>query len=262
MEILLVRHGDAARNAPQNFNAGLNCPDPELTSAGRDHAHQLAQRLCALPIQRIYTSDLRRAVQTAQVLADYLGAPVESRAELREINMGRLFTSTWEEVDREFPGYSALWHLHEEDLPYPGGERGADVIRRVMPLIDEIVEAYRGFRDGRVVIVTHGGTIRSLLCAFLGIGPEKRFLFGAPLFNCGLTVIRSGDETGELTVHTVNDGSHLTCPPTSRQENGGVWAQRAQTPSSGWACGANREKAVRRREDIIQAKSKFALNSV
>lgn len=210
MEILLVRHGDAARNTPQNFNAALSCPDPELTSAGRDHAHQLGQRLCALSIQRIYTSDLRRAVQTAQVLADYLSAPVEPRAELREINMGRLFTATWEDVDKDLPGYSALWKLHEEDLPYPGGERGADVIRRAMPLIDEMVEAHRHLRDPRVVVVTHGGTIRSLLCAFLGIGAEKRFQFGAPLYNCGLTVVRSNAESGELTVHTVNDGSHLT----------------------------------------------------
>ncbi len=205
MELLLVRHGEAAHNIPENFNAALNCPDPELTEEGRQHAQQLGMRLRGLAIQRIYTRDLRRSVETAQILAEYIGAPVEPRAELREINMGRLFLSSWEEVERDLPGYAARWHRHDSDLPYPGGESGADVIRRSLPLIDEIVQS--GME--RAVIVTHGGTIRSLLCAFLGIGPEKRFLFGAPLANCGLTIVRWDVKRRGFVVHSVNEAEHL-----------------------------------------------------
>lgn len=205
MELLLVRHGEAAHNTAENFNAALNCPDPELVEAGREHAQQLGIRLREVPIQRIYTSDLRRAVQTAQILAEFIPAPVAVRAELREINMGRLFLSTWEQVEHDFPGYAARWHRHDSDLPYPDGESGADVIQRCLPLIDEIVQS--GME--RVVIVTHGGTIRSLLCAFLGIGPEKRFLFGAPLANCGLTAVRWDIKRRGFLVHSVNETMHL-----------------------------------------------------
>ncbi len=205
MEIYLVRHGDAARNSPKNFNAALNCPDPDLTEAGEAHAHQLGQRLGQTPIRRIYTSDLRRALHTAQILAEYNPAPVEVRGVLREINMGRLFLSTWEEIERDMPGYAARWHRHDSDLPYPGGECGADVIRRCMPLIEEILQT----GHERVVIVTHGGTIRSLLCAFLGIGLEKRFLFGAPLENCGITAVRWDAKRRLFLVHSVNDSAHL-----------------------------------------------------
>ncbi len=226
MELYLVRHGDAARNSPKNFNHVLNCPDPDLTAAGEAHAHQLGQRLRQVPVDRIYTSDLRRAVRTAEILAEYIPAPVEVRGVLREINMGRLFLSSWEEIERDMPGYAARWHRHDSDLPYPGGECGADVIRRCMPLINEIVQnsrdratdapldhdvqVDRGIAVERVVIVTHGGTIRSLLCAFLGIGPEKRFLFGAPLENCGLSVARWDERRGIFLVHSVNDAAHLS----------------------------------------------------
>jgi broad specificity phosphatase PhoE len=214
MEIYLVRHGDAAHNSPENFNTALNCPDPDLTEAGETHAHQLGDRLHPVSVQRIYTSDLRRAVHTAQILAEYTAAPVEVRGVLREINMGRLFFSSWEEIEHDLPGYAARWHRHDTDLPYPGGESGADVIRRCMPLITEIVQnsQNRGAETQveRVVIVTHGGTIRSLLCAFLGIGPEKRFLFGAPLENCGLTVVRWDEKRRAFLVHSVNDGAHLS----------------------------------------------------
>jgi probable phosphoglycerate mutase len=226
MELYLVRHGDAARNSPKNFNHVLNCPDPDLTDAGEAHARQLGQRLAQAPIQRIYTSDLRRAVHTAEILAEYNPAPVEVRGVLREINMGRLFLSSWEEIERDMPGYAARWHRHDSDLPYPGGECGADVIRRCMPLINEIVQnsqdratdapldhdvqVDRGIAVERVAIVTHGGTIRSLLCAFLGIGPEKRFLFGAPLENCGLSVVRWDERRRIFLVHSVNDAAHLS----------------------------------------------------
>jgi broad specificity phosphatase PhoE len=205
MELLLVRHGEAAQNSPVNFNVILNCPDPELTEAGKEHARQLGLRLRGTPIQRIYASDLKRAVQTAQILADYTQVPLESHAELREINMGRLFLSTWEEVERDLPGYAARWHRHDSDLPYPDGESGADVIRRSLPLVDAIAQSGMD----RAVIVTHGGTIRSLLCAFLGIGPEKRFLFGAPLANCGLTSVRWDARRHVFLVHSVNETMHL-----------------------------------------------------
>lgn len=232
MEIYLVRHGDAARNTPKNFNHVLNCPDPDLTDVGEAHAHQLGQRLRQLPVKRIYSSDLRRAVHTAEILAEYNTAPVEVRGVLREINMGRLFFSSWEEIERDMPGCAARWHRHDSDLPYPGGECGADVIRRCMPLINEIVQSSQE-RDAmnlrsaetpldheaqvdhvtpmeRVVIITHGGTIRSLLCAFLGIGPEKRFLFGAPLENCGLSLVRWDERRRLFLVHSVNDAAHLS----------------------------------------------------
>lgn len=243
MEMYLVRHGDAAHNTPENFNAALNYPDPDLTRAGETQAHQLGERLRNVPLQRIYTSDLRRAQHTAHILAEYTDAPVEVRSALREINMGRLFLDSWEEIEHDLPGYAARWHRHESDLPYPGGESGADVIQRCMPLIHELAQRHpesaadpsvgsqpaggsqpsvgshlagsdthpveRGAQVERVVIVTHGGTIRSLLCAFLGIGPEKRFLFGAPLENCGLTVVRWDARRQIFLVHSVNDAAHL-----------------------------------------------------
>jgi broad specificity phosphatase PhoE len=205
MEMLLVRHGEAQANSTENYNISFNCPDPELTDDGINQAQKLGERLEQWNIQKVYASDLRRAVQTAGIISEHIHVSVEICPELREINMGRLYLSTWESIEHEFPGYAARWHKHDSDLPYPEGENGAAVIHRSLPLIEKIIQS----QQERVVIVTHGGTIRSLLCAFLNIAPEKRFLFGAPLQNCSITSVRWDARRHTYFIHSVNDSAHL-----------------------------------------------------
>jgi broad specificity phosphatase PhoE len=151
MDILLIRHGECENGL--QFSAEKNRPDPKLTARGHGQAELLGQRLAGLGIRRIYASDLKRAAETAEIANRHIGVPVETREELREIDMGRLHACTWEDIRAEDPALYDAWQKHEEDLPYPGGETGGDVAARAMKVVDEIVAS--GLET--VAVVTHGG---------------------------------------------------------------------------------------------------------
>lgn len=204
MEIWLIRHGDTERNSQDNYSSLKNRPDPALSNRGIMQAGLLARRLIGSGIQKIYTSDLVRTVQTAEIINGTLNVPVEKSDALREIDMGRLHHCSWEDMSREDPEFCASWHRHESDLPYPGGECGADAAERTMTMLNEITES--GLN--RVAVVCHGGIIRVALCAVLGIGQEKRFLFGPPE-NTSISVLRYDREQKEFSVYSVNDAGHI-----------------------------------------------------
>ncbi len=205
MELLLIRHGSVDRS-DQRTQTADGWPDPDLSDLGCSQAEQLGRRLESYPFQRIYASDLKRAVHTAQILVSHVPAPLEICAGLREIHMGRLHTEHWPDLEEAFPGYYEQWRRHTDDLPYPEGESGADVSRRAFPVIQKILSTGLD----RVAVVAHGGVIRVLLCCFLGIGQEKRFQFGDPLVNCSLTSVHWDAETRVFSVNSFTETSHLS----------------------------------------------------
>jgi len=198
MKIHLVRHG---RTIDQpNFNQKLNQPDPALNETGKTQAELLGRRLQGCPIEAIYSSDLLRTQQTAQIVNRYTQTGITLRPQLREIDMGDVFSKGW----GAFPEYYREWVKHESDLPYPNGESGQNVKVRVWEVIDEILETH----DHSVVVVTHGGVIMVLVSACLGMGLENRFLF-SPMDNCSLTTLSYDRESSKIQVEKVNDTAHL-----------------------------------------------------
>lgn len=176
MDILLIRHAETDPGSRENYNGKKNRFDPPLNERGRAQAELLGRRLAGSRVGKIISSDLTRAADTAQAANRYLDAPIELREELREIDMGMLHGRTWEQLRVELPEQWAAWHRHETDVPYPGGESGGDAAARAMAAVGGILRA--GLDS--VAVVTHGGIIRILICAMLGIGQEKRFLFNPP----------------------------------------------------------------------------------
>lgn len=205
MDILLIRHGSTEHSSANGYNEQKRCPDPALNESGLIQAELLGERIKNYGIQKIYSSDLERAMQTAAIINKYIGKDIEIREELREINMGRLHLSTWEEIRKEDPQYYEEWNKRLKDLPYPDGECGEDVKKRCLTVIEEIISSdYES-----IAMVLHGGTIRTLLCAFLGIGQEKRFYFGLPPENCSISVVKYNRESKEFHIHSFNDAAHL-----------------------------------------------------
>ena len=198
MRILLVRHGRAS--AESAYDVDLVYPDPVLSDLGVSQAEKLGQRLLAHRIEAIYSSDLKRAVETAKIVAQYTNTDIIIKPQFREINMGAIFTQGWE----AFPDFYEQWRRHEADLPYPRGEAGIDVVTRAWPVLDEIMQQY----NHDVVIVTHGGVIMSLLSACLGMELEKRFRFVPPA-NCSVSVLFCDRTDGYIRVEKVNDTAHL-----------------------------------------------------
>jgi 2,3-bisphosphoglycerate-dependent phosphoglycerate mutase len=200
--LLLVRHGQSTWNREHRIQGQL---DPPLSEAGREQAGRLARRLAehaGTPPVGFYASDLRRAFQTAQVLASSVGiAPVPTPG-LREIYLGEWEGLRTDELAARFPEVWSRWTDQPDWDLVPGGEGAAAFEDRVAAAMDAIFDRHR---EGDVVAVTHGGVIQIALHRV--VGRPSRGLFPFRIQNASLTVIeRRG---GRLVVSGVNDISHL-----------------------------------------------------
>jgi broad specificity phosphatase PhoE len=198
MRIYLLRHGQTVNRL--DYDIDLKRPDPALDDTGVRQAELLGRRLQDCGIEAIYSSDLKRARETAQIIGRYTNSDIIWRPQLREIDMGEIPLQGW----AAFPEYHAEWQKHEADLPYPQGEAGADVKERTWPVLDEITRQH----SHNVAIVTHGGVIAVLLSACLGLALEKRFRF-APPANCSISTFLCDSSDGLFRVEQVNETAHL-----------------------------------------------------
>ncbi len=143
--ILLARHGETDWNREGRLQGHL---DPPLNDRGRAQARELACDVAAEAIEAVYTSDLRRAAETAAIVAAAFGLPVTVDQRLREIDLGSWAGLTRADIEERFPGATA----HD-------GETRDEHRERVLASVREIAGRHP---QGRVLVVTHGGSIRSL----------------------------------------------------------------------------------------------------
>jgi broad specificity phosphatase PhoE len=207
MRIYLVRHGQK-QEGQNRFSRGQY--DPHLTSLGEQQADLAGRRLAGLPLQAIFCSDLARTVQTAEIINRHLGLPLLRRPELREIHMGDWEGVALEKLAEEQDACFLAWQEHTQDLPYPNGESGADVLSRMLSLLAEISK--QDMQD--VLLVTHGGVIRVLASAAIQLAMEKRFLLQVD--HCSLTTLEYNDPSGCRLI-CLNDTAHLPFPDFDRE---------------------------------------------
>jgi broad specificity phosphatase PhoE len=184
-ELLLVRHGETAWNAEQRFQGHA---DPPLNDVGREQARALADELAAEQLDAIYTSDLRRASETAEIVAARLGIEVIRRRELREIDVGDWQGLTWEEIEEQYPDGRSRWEEHGHG--WEGGETYEQLRERVVAALWEIAASHPG---GRVLVVGHGGTIRSVRAHVEGRSVAESRRHAPAIGNCEVVRIRSQD---------------------------------------------------------------------
>jgi broad specificity phosphatase PhoE len=169
MKLYFVRHGESIANLLWVFsNSGTKHP---LTEKGIEQARRLAGSLSGLQVERIYSSPILRAVQTAQILAESLLAPVEITEALREWSVG-IYEGTTDPVGWELHRQvQDLWFNHRQlDSRMPGGESFNDIQARFTPFIDALVSA-RGNSEGNIILVGHGGLYMAMLPAiFKNVG--------------------------------------------------------------------------------------------
>jgi broad specificity phosphatase PhoE len=143
--LLLARHGETDWNREGRWQGWA---DPPLNETGRAQARKLAEQLRATPFDAVYSSDLRRAHETAEIVAAPHGVPVVVERDLREIDIGSWSGLTRPEIDARFP-----------DGRRPDGETREQHAERVLAGVTRIARDNEG---RRVLIVTHGGTLRTL----------------------------------------------------------------------------------------------------
>jgi probable phosphoglycerate mutase len=151
-ELLLVRHGETDWNRDRRFQGHA---DPPLNDAGREQARALAEELAGERIDFVYTSDLVRAHETAEIVAARLGADVVARSELREIDVGDWEGLTWPEIEERHPEGARSWHEHGHG--WKSGETYDQLGERIIAALRRIAADHPA---QRVLVVGHGGTVR------------------------------------------------------------------------------------------------------
>jgi len=183
--LLLMRHGETAWNRDKRIMGDL---DIALSDHGRTQCSEAAALLAGFGVDRIVTSPLRRAAETAAIVASSLDVPVTGDPRLVEVRFGDWQGKTYEEVSTD-PRYLAF-ASDPVATATPGGETVATVQGRGL-------EALSAVRGGECVLfVTHGDIIRTLLCHFLAtpLGQYRRIRTD----NCGLSAIEVGSGMPEV----------------------------------------------------------------
>ncbi len=203
--VYLIRHGETDWNRDGICMGQLDIP---LNDRGRRQAELTAERLSSESIDVIYSSDLSRVLETAQAIAARHGLEPLVRRDLRELHYGHWQGYTREEVEIRFP---EAFSVSATDMGFrpKAGESRVELHERALRAFAEIVEQHRG---QTVVIVTHGGVIRSLVNHVLQEGSEHGkgifYSWGFLCNNCSITLVEEGEE-GRLQIRTLNDLCHL-----------------------------------------------------
>jgi broad specificity phosphatase PhoE len=164
--LVLLRHGQTDYNVAGRMQGHI---DSLLTTAGAEQASAVAPEVARFAPERLISSDLRRAVDTADVVATACGRPVKLDPRLRETHLGEWQGRTVADIEREWPGAIASWRSDAAWAP-PGGESRVDVVRRSLPVVEELDEEYDGTEpETTVVLVAHGGLIAGLVCGLLAL---------------------------------------------------------------------------------------------
>jgi glucosyl-3-phosphoglycerate phosphatase len=189
--LILLRHGQTDYNVDGRMQGHI---DSCLTDAGHEQAAEAAPVLASLAPDRLVSSDLRRAVDTAEVVGAACGLPVKVDSRLRETHLGLWQGHTVAEIERDYPGAIATWRSDPGWAP-PEGESRIDVVARSRPVVDEL-DAEFADSDGvseTVLLVAHGGLIAGLVTGLLELPPSAWPSFGG-LGNCRWAVLARRDD--------------------------------------------------------------------
>ena len=207
MRLLLVRHAESVGNHELRLQGRAEFP---LTDRGRRQADALAAALAEAPVRAVYSSPIRRALDTAEAIAARRGLTVEVRPALQEYDFGELSGLTWPEIRERRPRLIEQVLGEGTEFPAYPGEEGREAFRtRVLDALWEIAERHEG--DEAVAVVTHAGPIGVFLLDVLQRGYQRPIPFR--LDNASVTTIEVGTPEPfrpRATLIGLNDTCHLS----------------------------------------------------
>jgi broad specificity phosphatase PhoE len=195
LHLTVVRHGATAWNEAGRYQGH---GDPPLSDRGRAQAARLASRISRERFDRVIASDLRRAVETAQIALP--GAAVETDARLREMDFGAWDGLTWDECVTRDGDLVQRWVDDPEACTPPGGETAAAFASRISLALDALPA------EGRALLVCHAGVVHAMLARWLAV-PLRR-TFALHVAACALTRVEL-HPGGGARVLCVSDTAHM-----------------------------------------------------
>ncbi len=198
-ELILIRHGETDWNVERRIQGHTDIP---LNETGLTQADAIGERFIDERIDVLLSSDLGRAMQTANPIAKACGLPVIRDVRLRERHLGVLQGKTIDEARELTPEAYEIFHSRITDVALEGGESLAEFAQRVT---GTLVELARVHRDKRIVAVTHGGVVDIAYRLANNTPLEAPRLF--PIHNASVNTLRTSGSAFELV--SWSDISHL-----------------------------------------------------
>ncbi|MBU0478767.1 alpha-ribazole phosphatase [bacterium] len=200
-KIFIIRHGQTSGNSALKY---FGITDVELNEEGIIQAGLASKRLEKENIYRIYSSSLKRAFKTAEIIAKSHRISIELKEDLREINFGNWEGLSFQEIQMSYPHEFSEWQNNIMGFTMPQGESILELKRRVETAFNEILNSAR---ENNVVIVTHGGPIRIILSKILSPNALETAFWKIKQDNAALNIIENTDNTQIISL--INDTSHL-----------------------------------------------------
>lgn len=201
--LYLVRHGETTWNREGRFQGQADAP---LSERGQEQARRVAERLGRAGIGLVVASDLSRARDTARAVAGAANVELALEPAFRELSFGAWQGYTRKEIEARF-GDAFARYLKDPDNAWPeGGESFPEAMERVRSAADRLLRARP---EERMAWVMHGGSIRALLCSYLGWPVPRRGVYRLDNAGVSLLELRPGAGAGFVSLHYMNDTHHL-----------------------------------------------------
>ena len=196
--LILARHGETAWNVDKVFRGRA---DIGLDETGIEQAELLGKYLSDWDLVAIYSSPLKRALDTANIIAHHAKVAVHTAGGLVDIDYGKWQSLPEQEVMRLYPDVLNEWHNSPHKVRMPGGESLDDVRKRAVEVVDGILSRHKG----NVLLVSHRVVLKVLICYLLLLDNSHFWNISQDL--CGITTFNYVNGRFVLTRH--NDTSHI-----------------------------------------------------
>jgi len=191
-QIIFLRHGQAKNNTDRVL-AGRT-PGVPLTDTGLKQAEQTGKLLEDMNISAIYSSPIQRAKHTAEIVGEHNSIDVTIDDRLIELDMGKFTGVPYDEIFTSHGNVFMKFYNGELEIAHNGVETFADVKKRVLGIVDHVIEKHP---DENVVLVTHMDPIKAMLSTIVDLSPTN--LFELIIANASLTVFKEKDRKFSLS---------------------------------------------------------------
>lgn len=196
-KVILIRHGETDWSYQKRY---CGFTDIDLNEKGRQQARRLLKRLSKEKIHKVYSSDMKRTLQFAEIV--FKDLPAEEMLDLREMNFGIFEGLTYKDIMEKYPKVYREWLGNPLDIIVPRGESLKTLARRVRKALKRILSQNS---DKKVAVFTHGGPIRVILCDILELDLKEVWKIEQGL--ASISIIEFVEGRGK--VHLLNDISYL-----------------------------------------------------
>ena len=197
-KLILARHGETEWNVEEVFRGRI---DIGLNETGAKQAELLAEYLSSVKIDAVYSSPLKRALNTAEVIARYHKLEVKIAPGLIDCDFGKWQGLHLQEVKDRYKELYTEWVNSPHLVKIPGGESLSEVRERALKVVDEVVAKH----EGTIILVSHRVVNKVLICALLGL--DNSHFWNIRQDVCGTTIFIYENGRFILTKH--NDTSYL-----------------------------------------------------